>query len=826
MLYNPNKTEQAKIQKRGLEYFDRKPNDYMAMVARTFSTFRNTSSSESVTSYLNGFEVLYNDEEVVTSIVDDGIVSDNVENYNILTLRKGVCLVDNQLIDIYEDITYIYNFEELLPNKEWAVVIFYDNIECYQENVAEIKIMTKDSLIVNKDFEAGGQCRYKEIDESNASISYGGRPGLIIATFSTNNSGHFIRTWLKDGLETPGINPQYLSKLYMDNYVLLSKHFGTQARSEFSKMGLTQATFVSVNESEIDDNLHSGDMCFWCTSDNKYKRSIASRQKFDRVVGLYLNEYNEGNHLIYFNGLITFNQDKHKLDQNHTLLNLDVGKQYFLEDDCELFDQDHPTMTIENYTLSDSSGRITPRFFPGCVRVGTAIHCNTLLLNIDHSLEVGTGNLLSLFGNFEQYKKEYDANSVSISSQSEIDFLTDTNTFYGTKIDKLTSAIGDVTNEATISSWFASADDKFIDVMIEKIPDYTRKYDNTLTEMVFEIDDSLFAKYNITNQNDINQHKLNFTNFHSFNDIKFILNNLNNNILTRIVNKKASATGFTINNKTTRENILDTKLSKQRYLIQDEPTTIQSHENPELKANDVFNDYSSNIVDCDTIINDEYQTMTDRITVYKTQMEYIEYLSKISKKIVDIVYIIEDLISLYQNVIDESAIKIEENNTLIAELEIIRDEARDNIITIDPIALDIFLMDEHQRKIFNYTYITDRLKRRLYMIKTLDDQLDKARVTLSNLQINGDVIEKIQADQEVKRIENQIQLNNNMIDNYHKEYNDIRVNTFGIPPIDYLDIDFSDDGYADQKIGTFRYGCDNSDCYNGLCSNTITPCSE
>jgi hypothetical protein len=186
---------------------------------------------------------------------------------------------------------------------------------------------------------------------------------------------------------------------------------------------------------------------------------------------------------------------------------------------------------------------------------------------------------------------------------------------------------------------------------------------------------------------------------------------------------------------------------------------------------------------------------------------------------------IETLIVNVQGEITDCQLEITKLETDILQYVIDKSKADSKIITTPNLRLDIFLMDEHQRQVFNYTYITDRLRRRLYLIDTIANDLTKAELVLETRLGSADttIIEKIAAQQEVVRMQNLVKVNNDLINNYTIEYNRIRKDVFALPPIIKGDANFDEGGISDQRIGTYRYGCDPDDVYNGLASNTFSP---
>lgn len=828
---NPTVTEQGTYQKHGLRPIDRKPNDYLRMVARTFSSFRNTSTNDTVVSYINGFEISHNDATVTETI--DWLPAD--VSYDIFKVNKGICMIDNQLIDIYEDGIFYFNksgdaeLGGLLYNTKYAVVVEYDYIEQYDDQSAIIRFIPYQDLTFPRlDDQNVVSCKYTDqsLDGLLNVTDLSGKPGLLIATFKVDDIGNIVHSTQEQGGEVlPGIDPQFLSKLYIQNYKLLFEYFGDQARSIFSSMGMTQATFISIDRTKLHPDLKSGDMCYLNEETMQYCKSIASRQKFSKVVGLYLNEYQEDNHLIYINGVINVDEIKHNLPSNHTLLTLQPGRHYFLEDDCSLFDTNHPTMTIDNYTLSDSSGRISPRFYPASVRVGYATACNQLFLNIDHSLEIGANNLLGLFGNFEEYKTEYNANNISIDRASEIENADNKIQIIRDRIDVLQNAIGQ-DNYAEILTWCTTLNsENFNFLMYDAIVAYFKNGTNvkSIIDVTYTPPTSLFNKFTTIEKTSITA---GLDKYSYLKDISNIIKIQLTKFEQLKTIKVAANLSFYQTNYTNLSLALINKLKIARLTIQDNPDIEENFENKDIDIgiDTTTYNYSSNI----SILNDNNTDLinsnNNRISTFSTNQNKINEITVIIAELTQYLINIETLLLYCNSKISDYNITIDEflANTVIWNNEKIEAESR--IITSPALRLDIFLMDEYQRNVFNYTYITDRLRRRLFLIDQYKNDLDRAALTYETLISTAEttIVQKVAAQQEVARIENMIAVNEAMIEEYTIEYNRLRKDVFAIDPIIKYDREFSDGGFADQRIGTYRYGCDPDDAYNGLGTNFIS----
>ena len=829
---NPLNVEYNQYQKLGLLPTDRKPTDYMRMSARTFSTFRNTPSTDTVVSYINGFEVICNE----VSIIEEIDYEVTLENYNIFKINKGACIIDNQLIDIFEDTIIYFKNDELMLDTEYCIVIEYDYVDQYESNPAIIKFHELNELTFPREDENVVNVNYEDvtINGDDTTVEFSGKPGLIIAKFKINNSGEVIHTYL-DGNdeEIPGIDPQKLSNLYLQNYKLLFDNFGEQAKLIFSNMELTQATFIALNPDVISNELHSGDMCYFNPDTMKYERSIASRQKFSKVLGLYLHDIIEDTHYLYINGVVTLSAARFNLNQNHTLLNLQIGHHYYLEDDCALFDENHPTMTIDNYTLSDSSGRITPRFYPGSVRVGYATANNVLHLNIDHSLEIGTGNLLGLFGNFDEYSREYEANHVSIMRDSDIKYSTKKIEYLQSIIDQNLKYLG-TNDHDEVYVWIdllKEPDLIFTDMLLGFLRDWLANglIAEEICSILPTIPDNLSDQFNDNEKLLINNGLIDYRYIYNIYNISLILQEVYIKYRQDLIDTNPD---YTVTVKRNYEDLLQLKIKKARLMLGDSPDEIERFEDPlvDVKNNPGLEpDYSLDIEILEGEISSIDLSNKDIIDAYISVLSKASDLqSKIDelKILSDSLY---DLIKLLLNQNIEYEIKIDTLKAEISNYQIEKDTADQMILNTPSLKLDIFLMDEHQRNVFNYTYITDRLRRLLYLDLQLKEEYKLSVTNFDAISISPDaaVIDKITAEQEMERIKFRLDSNKKLIMNYTEEYNELRKTVFGICPIELYDIDFDDGGFANQRIGTYRYGCDdNIECYNGLCNNLILPCVD
>lgn len=824
---NPNQVEQGTFQKHGLRAIDRKPNDYLRMVSRTFSAFRETPTNSTVVSYINGFNITHYLKSV-DEVID--YVPVDVE-YDLFYINKGICIIDNQLIDMHDDALFYFDKLHFLRNTKYAIVIEYDYIEQYRDEIATYRFYRYEDLRFPRQDDLNVvDCKFKDVslDGIHSTIEFSGRPGLIIATFFVDNTGTIVRSYdEQDGTRLPGIDPQYLSKLYMQNYKLLFENFAKQAKSVYSSMELTQSNFINVDQTKIGQDLRSGDMCYFNADSGKYERSIASRQKFAKVIGLYLNEYNEGNHLIIFGGMITIDPQKYNLNNDHTLNTLQPGKHYYLQDNCSLFDDTQPAMTIENYTLSDSSGQISTRFYPNSVRVGYATACNQIIINIDHSVEIGTGNLLALFGNFEEYKREYDANNLVIDSNNTINDNNFKINHYSERNNYIDLRLG--TNHynnvlSFVNTFYTINPKSFIQAVYKVLSYRLQNLNIELIEQHISTETYELGDFNATQQEDI---ILKLQEYSGVYDIRNLLSAIITKYEATINTLNVQHTSFNEQYYINRLSIINKRLLVDRYELGDSPSVTENFENY-LKSdnNNTVGNYSTQIANVVSDINGLMDTNETLINTFKSRTEELNqlrselYITRHLKQNVD------KLIKYHEDELNYNLDTIDTLQMRIIEMQNIIEESGKMIITSESLRLDIFMMNEYQRNVFNYTYITDRLRRRLYYVPIYNNDLTKAVTDKENVDNHPEstITQQLAAAEEVNRIQTLINHNNAMINQYTLEYNRIRTEVFGIAPIIQGDVNFDDGDRSNQRLQEYRYGCDTDDMYNGLSDNVITTC--
>jgi len=151
------------------------------------------------------------------------------------------------------------------------------------------------------------------------------------------------------------------------------------------------------------------------------------------------------------------------------------------------------------------------------------------------------------------------------------------------------------------------------------------------------------------------------------------------------------------------------------------------------------------------------------------------------------------LAKLNQNVEDYNARLIELNNLITQYQTALGKDLDFNIPT-----KSIFMISNYQRVLYNYTYITNRLKIKYNERKIVEDRIEIARnartEVLSKVPVNKALDEQLQyIIASYEALLNEI---NNEITTLTDEYNKIRTTYLGLDPIAHDDPNFDDGGYA------------------------------
>ncbi len=892
---NPSIAELGTYQKHGLGTHDRKPNDYLRMVAKTFSAFRETDGEDTIAAYISGFEIEYEKNSIETYVDDSSIES--LLDYHIFTINKGTCIVDNQLIN-FSNTTMLYypwnHFNsDLTENRiTYCIVIEYDYLDQYTREVAQIHIVNKEFLTF-PDENQNEKCFHIQ-GKDNGETIYNGKPGLVIGTFAVDlraeHLGEVCQVVQIDGENIIGINSQELGKLYMNNYKSLFKHFGTEAMRVYSDMLLTNSNFLSVSNSDISPDLTSGSMCYFDPVKCVYMKSKASHLRIDRVAGLFLREKDTGNNIIFFNGLVQFPPNKWQLDLDSTLRNLVPGQGYYLEDRTRTLLKDDPILNIEGVRVADSSGRITPKEFAGAVSIGTAMASNMLLLNINKEQEITVTNIMDIVGKHEEFELEYvqaqeatkfqlDINKKTEIKNSKIKENNTIDVVMGENIAVSSGELG-IQAENSIESveWhpeyklIINAYSRMFLGLDFKTADGTNVYSLDLFEKSYNssIFDGDTGEFNIHKFKNLFNSSVLFTSDGTSNGFTYYNNTPSNinfedfgNILTAVNDSYKSVNGIIsvldaiINSiviilySNIPESYDDTAVASKAMLLKtnfkdyiiNKINLARLKEGDSLGVtnnfeNELLNDANSSTVEDLSVLEGNLENQVEASKISKDQKlgAINDSIKKINtlKNYLDLAKAIQAYLKGYKILFETDKIA---NNTIITELtteleelEIQKGIAIQNAPEGIPYALDIFLMDDYQRKVFNYTYLTERLRKRLWQRSSLEKDLEKAILNGKIIENESDgsdesIIAKLVQEKEIERIKLVRDNNDHVIVTQTEEYNKIRTE-WGLLSIALYDVNFDDAGRTSQKIEDFRYGNDDHKyCYNGVCSNLISPCS-
>ena len=533
-ILNPSIDLQDTIQTRGLDPNSRDPHGYLKMVAKTFSSFKETSLSSNTISYIHGFTVdyMYIDRSNYTgylSTEDATKYLDIGKKYHVLRINPGACFIDDQFVEFSQPTIFLFekpvddrpinlvddltnpSFDgqtvTLFKNLKYKIIIEYKWLEQFPVQKARIKIV---------------------VDEASYdAVNY---PYFKIASFNTDNDGNLIKSnpevfsnitgaelqALVDqndlvSITNPdnsinyyqrGVDPQQLSKKYIDNYKSLFANMQDQMFNIFNSAGLSKSIFNVIEDTDIEIGLKSGTMVYFDQRDNLYKPAKSSRQKVDKVIGLYLYDNLNDTHIVFFSGLIDLDPDniliglqykklvrettvdgeriltftnRYGLTYNHPLVNLEVGNHYYLEDDSRYFTNSLLMYDLENYIEWDTRGYISTRRYPGAVSVGYSVDRTKLLLNINNSNEIDWENAVDLYGNHQQFRDEFSSVYSFYGNDIKITKLEENKNTYTIERDNLKSYLGEfITTTSYPDITSAGGVRKVLDVNSSILPDYIK----------------------------------------------------------------------------------------------------------------------------------------------------------------------------------------------------------------------------------------------------------------------------------------------------------------------------------------------------------------
>lgn len=920
-VLNPTIDLQDAVQNRGLDPNAHDPHDYLKMVAKTFSAFKETSTTESTISYIHGLTVdyLYINKQASVPFLDaaDQVLINPEAQYHVFRINPGACFIDDQFIEF--DHPTIFLFDLPTDNRPNSLVDDVTNPNYVGQNIKLFRNLTYKIIIEYKWIKQFPvqKARIKiVVDEPNYdSVNY---PYFTVANFCVDDSGNVIKctpevfnnisaadladlvtfndlvpiTNIDNSISYyhRGINAQQLSKKYISNYKSLFTNIQDQMFNIFNQAGLGKSTFLVIDKKEVSLDLKSGTMIYFDQRDSVYKPAMSSRQKTDKIIGLYLYDSYNDTHIIFFSGMIDLDPDnvlinmdykklihtttngvttietftnRYGLTYNHPLVNLEVGNSYFLEDDSQYFNQSLLMYDLANYIEWDTRGFISTREYPGAVNVGYAVDRTKLLLNINQSNETDWNNAVDLYGNHKKFSDEYLTVFDYYKMDTSIKKVSDLNISYLNEKNNYLSYIGaylnfntmpDITSGLSIPinnsiplpfvsflEWFTT---KYI-IGIERFPQYSNSllYRLNLESIVF---DEVNTNLNIVYFNDtycmgdaVKQTMVK----DSIKTLKGTISLVSSilvlvNRTIQLYNGAITTLNSTI--QSISNNQLQDELSQlvliRRLELGDDPDNL----------NEVIEDVNSNIIrDLDIKYTDENQAGINLDTHIREDDQSV--VTARANKILSI----KGSISLNTDTINNDIIilntlKTKLNTFLLIKLELEKILNRDsntavkltnrisqisaeivanelniaNFIkqkqldidlrgTNSVPALDIFYLNNYERKRYNYTYIVDRL---LYEF-SLMDSLTSDKVIASNkfaaLTANGaNEYDKELARLEVDRLTNRLVKNTDNIKNYTVEINTI-LKDFARPLITLNDKHFNiESDLINENPNNFRFGVD------------------
>ena len=237
-IVNPTPTEQISYQEKGLAADARDPADYLRLVARTFSSFKDRVSNANTTSYINGFEITY-ETSTLTELVS-GVPTPIP--YHTFKINAGAAFINNQFVEFqkntlfqmpFSDLVYPTNLNEF---KDYAIIVTYGYIDQYNDSDARIRIVAYDDLTFPlKDVGDLSVCSFKDtsLDGAATSVIYN-FPGILLAKFSLQGyDGRLCTTYRENGARKYNqIDDQNLGNLYISNYKLLFKYLFNNLMAE------------------------------------------------------------------------------------------------------------------------------------------------------------------------------------------------------------------------------------------------------------------------------------------------------------------------------------------------------------------------------------------------------------------------------------------------------------------------------------------------------------------------------------------------------------------------------------------------------------------
>ena len=244
---NPTQEEFLKIQKFGLQPYDRSPNDYLRFVAKVFTAWRDpndnilnydpfddkfgvdtgtsltlqATADKSIIAYVDGFQASYNfvrltTDEASTDLTkadnviatnENGLITIVSENGDVITIDKskygeyhrfliqpGICFIDNQLVQVVEETEWWFRQPTIKDYNSDGT----PNFELGQFIIDPLNIY---SLLPNKNYKIVLSYEYINQFESNsARLRFEtdetaiDEPYFLIASFTTDETGYVHQT--------------------------------------------------------------------------------------------------------------------------------------------------------------------------------------------------------------------------------------------------------------------------------------------------------------------------------------------------------------------------------------------------------------------------------------------------------------------------------------------------------------------------------------------------------------------------------------------------------------------------------------------------------
>ena len=853
-VVNPTPTEQITYQEKGLAADARDPADYLRLVARTFSSFKDRVSNANTTSYINGFEITY-ETSTLTELVS-GVPT--LIPYHTFKINAGAAFINNQFVEFQKNTMFQMPFSDLVypasisEFKDYAIIVTYGYIDQYNDSDARIRIVAYDDLTFPlKDVGDLSVCSFKDtsLDGAATSVIYN-FPGILLAKFSLQGyDGRLCTTYKENGARKYNqIDDQNLGNLYISNYKLLFKYFGEQASAAFSTAGLTQSTFINIDPKYLDQTVKSGDFVrIYQDPDTKaisYKPALASRQKFDQVVGLYLKNISSGHHLIYMNGLVTIDST-FLLEPTHPLnFNLIPGLHYYLENSVSIYDTTMPIVKVGDLSLADNSGRITTKYYNGGVMVGTATACNQLLININHSMEIGVQNLLELFGDTDTFNREIKAQKLHQDAKSDIVENNKNIDSFNSKITSYNGYIGSILTTSQLvkvdkSTLFPTTDSwEITKNKVEEVYKYVYKAFNNsdggfegLKKVELFSNAPTASAFSNPDYNDLRTLLCGAK--YTYSGTLYKMKKILTELQTKISDVQISISNNSVQTYTSTDfsSYWSNKILSKRLNLNDNPDIIDNFEDYMVQTNEVVN-YTSDITTTNNKVDELKATINTtniKIKAFKSSYQLFQsYYNNINS----LLEIIDSWITMYQGLITKYQTNINIYNSTNLVLNKTISDAEKNIVTLPPLALDIFHMDEFQRKVFNYTYISDRLKRALYYVDIIQIEFDKISSDYTAIYNNTNpdsgitANDKILVAKKLENVTNKKAKNLALIEEYKIEFNKLRI-SFGLAAFtkEQFVYDLDPGEMVDERLGQYKFGQDDhTACTNGLCENWLDEC--